>query len=69
MQHIPVLIDPLALLPPTSVYLKLMDQLHPNIPLIDSLRAVKMTAEEKTEMRVNAKRVTEFTRAVESVIG
>ena len=46
MSHFYAAIDPLALLLPTSVYLKLMDQIHPNTPLIDSLRAVKMTAEE-----------------------
>jgi hypothetical protein len=42
------IIDPLAMLLPTSVYLALMEKLHPNEPILREVMA-KMTAAEKAE--------------------
>ena len=67
--HQYAVIDPLAVILPTSVYLKLMDQIHPNTPLIESLSAIKLTAAETTETRSNTKRLIEFANAVNGVIG
>jgi hypothetical protein len=69
--HTYAAIDPLAMMLPTSTYLQLVEKLHPNLPLIDSLRAVakNMTAEEKFFVISGAKRVSEFAHAATSAVG
>ena len=50
MIHAYAAIDPLALIFPTSVYVKIVEKLHPHTPLIDVLRAAAktMSKEEKS---------------------
>jgi hypothetical protein len=71
MNHFYAAIDPLAVILPTSVYLKFVEKLHPNTPLIDVMRTVAktMTADEKAQTAANAKRIAEFAHAAASVVG
>ena len=64
-------IDPLALMLPTSVYITLVNKLHPNEPPEAVLTATMrtMTAEEKQFAVVNAKRVGAYAQAVERAAG
>jgi len=71
MIHAYAAIDPLALIFPTSVYVKIVEKLHPHTPLIDVLRAAAktMSKEEKAETAANAKRIAEYAQAAISVVG
>lgn len=66
-----VAIDPWALLLPTSVYLKLVEKVHPHEPKVaDIQRAVRaMSARERATTLANAKAIMAHCKTVEEVIG
>lgn len=64
-------IDPLALIFPTSVYLKLVEKLHPNEPPIAHVAEVAktMTAEEKAYVQARLRTLSAYTDAVSKAVG
>jgi hypothetical protein len=66
-----VAIDPLALIFPTSVYLKLVEKFHPNEPAIAQLgEAVKqMTPDERAFVQARVRTLNAYTGAVEKALG
>lgn len=64
-------VDPLSVLLPTSVYLKLIEKLHPREPIIKSLESIakQLTAEEKSFIQARLKTFNAYTEAVEKTFG
>lgn len=65
-----VAIDVLALIFPTSVYLKLVEKLHPNEPAISQLSSVvkNLTPEQKTFVQARLRTFNAYTEAVEKAL-
>lgn len=63
-------IDPLALLFPDYIYVKIVEGLHPHEPIITAVEgAIKgLTVEEKKAIVGRAKRVIEYGEAVQKAI-
>jgi hypothetical protein len=63
-------IDPLALVFPDYIYVKIVEGLHPHVPSINVVeRAVSgLTVEEKKEVLKRAKHLVEYAEAVEKVV-
>ncbi|HEX2914007.1 MAG TPA: hypothetical protein VH186_24595 [Chloroflexia bacterium] len=63
-------IDPLALLFPSDVYIKIVEMLHPHVPLIAVVEEVvkSLPVEEKKAVINRAKRLIEYGDAVQKVV-
>ena len=66
-----VAIDPLALILPTSVYLKFVEKLHPNEPVLANLADVlkHLTPQEKAFVQARVRTLSAYTTAVEKAVG
>lgn len=64
--HVPAAIDPLAVIFSTEVYLMIQEKLHPNVPLIDAVKATlaEASAEQRQFALGRAKMVNEMSKAV-----
>ena len=64
-------LDPLSVLLPTSVYLKLVEKLHPHEPAIKALEAItkQLSTEERAFVQARLKTFNEYADAVEKTIG
>lgn len=67
---IPVAVDPLSLLLPEHIYVKIIEWLHPHVPSVEAVeRAVAMmSAEDKAYTLSRVKQVKEYVDAVEKVV-
>jgi hypothetical protein len=68
--NIPALIDPLATILPTEIYLILQEKLHPNVPLTDALKhiAAQASPEQHAFILARAKMVHGLSGAVISTV-
>jgi len=68
--NVPALVDPLATILPSDIYVILQNKLHPNIPLVDALKqaAAAASPEQHAFMLTRAKMVGELTGAVISAV-
>jgi hypothetical protein len=66
-----VAIDPLALIFPTSVYLILVEKLHPHEPVTAHLGEVvkQMNAEQRASVQARIRTLNAYTGAVEKALG
>ena len=65
-----VAIDPLALLLPSSVYVKIIELIHPHVPKVAEIQAATkgMTAEEKAFVVARAENLAAHAKAVAEAI-
>lgn len=65
-----VAIDPLALIFPTAVYLKLVEKYHPNEPATTNVAAAvkNLTPEQKTFVQARVRTLNAYTEAVEKAL-
>jgi hypothetical protein len=63
-------IDPLALIFPSSVYVRLVEKLHPHVPKVAEIKeaAKGMTAEERSFVLAKAKAMVALGQAVEEAL-
>ena len=63
---VPAAVDPLAVIFSTEVYLMIQEKLHPNLPLIDAVKATlaEASAEQRQFALARAKMVNEMSKAV-----
>lgn len=63
-------IDPLALLLPSSVYVKIIDKLHPHVPKVADIKesARALSAEEKRVALVRAQQIAAYAKVVEEAL-
>lgn len=68
--NIPVAIDPMALLLPSSVYVKLIDKFHPHVPLLHDIQGVlkDATPAEIKEIKARVKAVSESLKVVNEAV-
>lgn len=68
---VPAAVDPLAVIFSTEIYLIIQEKLHPNVPIIDAVKAamVEASAEQRQFALGRAKMVNELSRAVVGALG
>jgi hypothetical protein len=64
-------IDPLALLFPTDIYLRIMENLHPHVPMTAHLDEIakRMSPEQRAYVHTRIRILTEYTEAVSKAVG
>jgi hypothetical protein len=63
-------IDPLALLLPSSVYVRIIEKIHPHVPKVAEMQETlkAMNAEEKAFVLGRVRAMGEFSKAVEEAM-